>query len=309
MEGVSVNIPKLAARIKAISKGFNNNAPATNFNVAQEPLFRSMRPFIRAVALTTQTADPAYWKSAGIRMEDPADFKACLERVKDKTKVLGQGYYGKVFNVPVDKCIKHVPSGVKRIGVKVESIKPDVDENQTPDRLREVTMIAKKAGDLQIGPKMYDSFVTVGDDGLVQIIKVFEIIDGTSWMNTEWKSEKAKKTALEQVDKLIHKMNKAGIIHHDLHSGNVMVSKTGKIYIIDFDLAKLVENEESERIAGFTGLNGWGPKGVLSDKGMQYIYTRLIEEGAIKVNKPAKTQRVTKRNNKTKKNKSPTKSK
>jgi predicted Ser/Thr protein kinase len=303
MEAVPVNIPNLAARIKEISKKYNDNAPVNNFNIGQEPLFRSMKPFIRAVALKSQTNDPAYWASAGIRMEDPVSFKACVENVKEKTKVLGQGYYGKVFNVPANPCIKHLPKGVKHIGVKVESLKPDVDENQTPDRLKEVTMIAKKAGMLQIGPKMYDSFVTVGDDGLVQIIKVFEIIDGTSWMNTEWKSEKAKKNALEKVTKLIHQMNKAGIIHHDLHSGNVMISKTGRVYIIDFDLAKLVENEESDRLSSFTGLNSWGPKGVLSDKGIQYIYTKLIENGSIKVNNSAKTLRATKskRNNKTKK--------
>ena len=303
MEAVPVNIPKLAARIREISKGFNNNAPAPNFNIAQEPLFRSMKPFIRAITLRAQTNEPNYWKSAGIRMEDPVDFKACLERVKDKTKVLGQGYYGKVFNVPADKCIKYVPKNIKHIGVKVESIKPDGDENQTPDRLKEVTKIAKKAGELEIGPKMYDSFVTVGDDGLIQIIKVFEIIEGTSWANAEWKSDKVKKVALGQLDKLIHKMNKAGIIHHDLHAGNVMVSKTGRIYIVDFDLAKLVENEESDRLNGFTGINSWGPKGVASDKGIQYIYSKLIETGAIKVNNVAKTARATKskRNNKTKK--------
>lgn len=302
MNQAPVDIPKLAVRIQEISKGFKNNT-SVNFNVSQEPLFRTMQPFIRAIVIKNQTSNSEYWESAGIRMEDPETFKACLEKVKERTKLLGQGYYGKVFNVPTEKCIKYVPKGVKHVGVKVESIKPDGDENQAPDRLKEVTMIAKKAGDLQIGPKMYDSFVTIGDDGLVQIIKVFEIVDGTSWANTDWKTEKDKKAALEQLDKHIHKMNKAGIIHHDLHAGNVMVTKDGKVYIIDFDLAKRVENEESERLNGFTGINSWGPKGVASNKGIQYIYKKLVEEGSIKVNNSAKTSRASKskRNNKTKK--------
>ena len=236
MAQAPIDIPKLAERIQEISKGFKNNAPASNFNASQEPLYRSMQPFIRAVVIKNQTGNAEYWKSGGIRMEDPQTFKACLEKVKERTKVLGQGYYGKVFNVPTEKCIKYVPKGVKHVGVKVENIKPDGDENQTPDRLKEVTIIAKKAGDLKIGPKMYDSFVTIGDDGLVQIIKVFEIVDGKAWVNVEWETEKAKKVALEQLDVLIHKMNKAGIIHHDLHPGNVMVTKDNKVYIIDFDL-------------------------------------------------------------------------
>jgi len=303
MAQAPIDIPKLAARINEISKGFKVNDPTNNFNVSQQPLFRSMQPFIRAVVIKNQTGSPEYWESAGIRMEDPQTFKSCLEKVKDRTKVLGQGYYGKVFNVPTEKCIKYVPKGVKHVGVKVENIKPEGDENQVPDRLREVTLIAKKAGDLQIGPKMYDSFVTIGDDGLVQIIKVFEIVDGKPWAENDWKSEKEKKKALEQLDKLIHKMNKAGIIHHDLHAGNVMVTKEGKIYIIDFDLAKLVENEESERLNGFTGINSWGPKGVASNKGIQYIYKKLIEEGSIKINAKALTQKVKTQRSSTRKTK------
>lgn len=106
---------------------------------------------------------------------------------------------------------------------------------------------------------------------------------------------KPKKVALEQLDKLIHKMNKAGIIHHDLHAGNVMVSKAGRVYIVDFDLAKLVENEESDRLNGFTGTNSWGPKGIASEKGIQYIYTKLMETGAIKVNNGAKNAKNNKK--------------
>jgi tRNA A-37 threonylcarbamoyl transferase component Bud32 len=45
-------------------------------------------------------------------------------------------------------------------------------------------------------------------------------------------------------------MNTNGIIHHDIHLENVMVSKD-KVYLIDFDLAHFAKEDEKNEIKMF----------------------------------------------------------
>jgi thiamine kinase-like enzyme len=165
-----------------------------------------------------------------------------------------------------------------------------------------VTKIAKRMGELNIGPKLYDVFVTTDADDIVVIIKVFEVIDGKQWADTIWETPKAKAAAIDKLDSMIKKMNKMGVIHHDIHPGNVMVSTSGAIYIIDFDMAANVENEETRALGYFNeSRNIWKPKGAASVEGVDYIFDKLIEEGSIVLDKPkSNTKTNTKTNNKRK---------
>lgn len=286
MAAALLDIPKLLDRVKEISKTYKPPKivdPKDINEQAFDPIFVSLRENIRALVRINQISDAKYWKSAGIRVETQKAFEECMDHVKKSTKLLGEGFYGTVFKVPASPCFKNVPKGVKHIGVKVELMKPGGDNNQTPERLKIVTKIGKRAGDLKIGPKMYDAFVTIGENGNVQIIKIFEIIDGKPWAEVQWKTPKMQRAALDKLDGLIHKMNKAGIIHHDLHTNNVMVGTNGSVYIIDFDLATLIANEEEGRIGMFeTPVRwSWQETGILSDHSIKYIFDKLVEEGSI----------------------------
>ena len=286
MAAALLDIPKLLDRVKEISKTYKPPKivdPKDINEQAFDPIFVSLRENIRALVRINQISDAKYWKSAGIRVETQKAFEECMDHVKKSTKLLGEGFYGTVFKVPASPCFKNVPKGVKHIGVKVELMKPGGDNNQTPERLKIVTKIGKRAGDLKIGPKMYDAFVTIGENGNVQIIKLFEIIDGKPWADVQWKNPKMQQAALDKLDGLIHKMNKAGIIHHDLHTNNVMVGTNGSVYIIDFDLATLIANEEEGRIGMFeTPVRwSWQETGILSDHSIKYIFDKLVEEGSI----------------------------
>lgn len=277
-----LDIAKLSKRISIIAKTYN---PEVKVNGAEpgieDPLFNSLRLILQGMILNNVTAQEAYWSEAGIRMESTEAFQGCLEKIKMNTKVLGEGYFGKVFNVPVDECMKHIPAGVKRIGVKVEKLKIPFEPSQTPKRVKEVIEITKKANTLNVGPTLYDVFVIVNAAGYIQIIKCFEIIDGKSWRDTEWTPAK-KTAALKKLDAHVHTLNKAGIIHHDLHDGNVMVSQTGEVYIIDYDLARFVDFEEENIVARFNDSeNQWEPKGAASRMGTYYVFTKLVEEGSI----------------------------
>jgi predicted Ser/Thr protein kinase len=311
MPQVPLDLPKLAERIREIAQTYRPGMAIfedIEDNEESGSLFNTLSGFLRRIVLNLSAQDPIYWKAAGIRMESPEDFADCLGKIKQDAEMLGKGFYGTVYKVPTNSCLKNIPKKVTHVGVKMEILKPDYDVNQTPARLKEVTEIARQAAEIKVGPELYDFFVTVAKDGTVQIIKIFQIIEGKSWADTEWKTSAKKHAALEKLNIAIHKMNHIGIIHHDLHSGNVMVSKSGEVYIIDYDLARKVDNEESGLISEFNHEfgNPWEPKGAASTKGLKYIYNKLVEEGSIKI---AESENATKnvsisvkaKNNRTKK--------
>jgi predicted Ser/Thr protein kinase len=276
---VAIDIPRLTERIQIISKTFVPKG--SEDDEPEDAMFNVFRGLLSGLILNTMVSDPTYWTKAGVRVEDAAVFEACGKRLMENSKVLGEGYYGKVYNAPANaSCFKKVPKDLKRVGVKVEKLKSEYDKNQTPERLVEVVKIAQKAAELEIGPALYDAFVVI-DAGGTKIVKVFEIIDGKSWQDIRWISPKAKAAAIAQLDKHIHTMNKAGIIHHDLHSGNVMVGKNGRVYIIDYDLARRASMNEAGEIGTFSGQRAWEPRGIASSEGVRYIYNKLVEEGSI----------------------------
>jgi len=286
MAAPAFDIPALAKRVAEIVPTYTAAKNETiDPEIKESPLFIALRPFLRGIILNISAKDESYWRASGVRMVGRRDFAACMARVKNVARELGSGFYGKVLNVPSNPCFENIPAGVKHVGLKIENLKGEFDENQTPDRLKEVIAIGKKAGELGIGPQLYDVFVTVGSDGIVQIIKLFELIDGLSWEKTEWGGSLNKEDALDKLNAAIHTMNKAGIIHHDLHSGNVMVTRRGQVYIIDYDRAKFVDNEEASELASFKNdfSDRWNPRGAASNNGVAYVYQKLVATGAIKL--------------------------
>lgn len=293
-----LDIPKLSMRIKELAMTYKPSK-TTELDKNDES-FEALSPIIRRIVLETITKEDSYWKAAGIRTVDGTEFADCLEKVVKKGKILGEGYYGKVYDVRSNACIKNIPKGLKHVGIKIEQLKKQYNSNQRPERLLEVIEIATKAGKLGIGPHLYDAFITHDSIGNVQIVKVFEIINGNSWEHTVWKSEEKKHAAALRLSDAILKMNEAGIIHHDLHAGNVMVDKNGKVYIIDYDRAKFVKNEEKQFLADFNATfpSDWEPTGAASPAGVRFIYDSLVSEGAIKTgatNQVRKTRRASRR--------------
>lgn len=284
MSHAPVDIPALLERMRVIAKTYDPSVP---FELREDlkTIFNNFERFISGMLQTAISTQASFWKMGGIRMVDSSTVIACLKSLEAQTKPLGSGFFGSVFDVPVSRCIsditKHIPSGVKRVGIKIESLKQS-SENQSPSRVQEVFEIAKKAAGLGIGPAIYDVFVTLWDDGTVRIVKIFEIVRGTSWESTQWTSTKAKTKAARQLDAHIHTMNKAGILHHDLHSGNVMVSKTGRVYIIDFDLATFSKDEEASTMYRFNDSYSLS-KGVLSEEGVAFMFQALMDEGSLRL--------------------------
>ena len=293
---VLIDIPALSERIKIITKTYKPSADAKNRDRESD----IVRGVIRDLILRNISREASYWAESGVRMIAPVEFEKCFARIRKaaNAKVLGEGAFGKFINVSVDPCIKGLPKGLKRVGIKMEYLKHDYNPSQTPVGVSNAVKIAKKAAKLGVGPQLYDVFVAKDEKDRIMIVKVSEIIHGKTWADTEWETPEKKHEASKQLHAHIHKMNEAGIIHHDLHSGNVMVDVSGRVYIIDYDLAKFSQEEEVGVMPNFndTYNSPWEPKGVASDDGVEYVYNKLIEEGSIKLT-AAKPKNKTRKNN------------
>lgn len=299
-----LDYPRLVERIKMILsevKDFDSIPAAPEEE--QSDLMRYLNLTVSQIIFTISVALKSYWSKGGIRFEENSS--ECIDKLKANSTEVGKGAFGTVFKVKHlsgDPCIKNVPKSVKYIAMKLERISTTFDDYQTPERLKRVQKIMNKAAKLGIGPVLYDMFVTVDDStGTIFIVKVMEMIEGKSWHETTWKSDAEKKKAVHLLQKLIQTMNEGGIIHHDLHGGNVLVSKSGDISIIDFDRATLSAREENSQLYAFNDSvrQAWMPTGILSNNTTNYVLDTLIQEGSIAlpfVKKEESQQRKTRKN-------------
>ena len=294
-----LDFPGLDKRIQELLKEYKPPAIPQEF-VARDTELTSI---ISRLIYKNVTNRSKYWRAAGIEMRTDRAFTECKDKFAAVAKVIGQGAFGTMFDVPSPPCLTKIPKGVSRVAIKIEKIGEYFDFYQSPPYVMEAYKIAKKAAELDIGPKIYDVFVTLNEAGYAQIVKVQELIHGSSWENMQWKSDAQKKKAVAILEKKIVKMNKNGILHHDLHTGNVMVTKDD-VYIVDFDRANFSSEEESGQLISFN--QGRKSRWEANDPLLQYdalafVYDALLSEGSIRV-AGSKNSKNGNTNSKTRKN-------
>jgi len=285
---VAIDIPSLYEHVEVLSKDYVPSNVPTTMEFEKDSTVRTIKSMLRLIAQNVRLQDVSIWEQHGIEFMNKKDYEKCYIKISKKksTKELGKGFFGSVYNVVSDPCIKHIPKGVKHVAVKLEVINSgnEYEPNQEPERVAEVIQIYKKAHALGIAPELYACFVAKNSSGQLTIVKVSEVIEGTGWSSIDWASSGLnKEEVLADLQKKILKMNKAGIIHHDLHAGNVMVQKDGSVSILDFDRAKFVKDEEQTVLGSFNASfgNPWEPKGIASIEGINFLYDALIKKGSI----------------------------
>jgi predicted Ser/Thr protein kinase len=240
-----MDIDKITERVKESIQKFNlikdmneikDIEPSSNL---YSPLF----PFVNHVIENVLIENTSYWADTGIRIESTEDYMDCMKKIR--LKEIGRGSFGIVYKVFVNKCIKHVPKNVKVVAIKVEHLNTMY---LNPSQIKTSIAIIQKAAKLGITPQLFDVFLVKMKDKFL-LIKVYEYIEGSSWNESKF-TKQSYENALEQLNQAIHIMNTNGIIHHDLHTENVMITKN-KVYIIDFDLAQFAKEDEKNLLPMF----------------------------------------------------------
>ncbi len=270
-----MDLEKMTLHIKSILKTYKET------NVIEKPMypefFNKVRNIIHFLIITILTNQIQYWSKHGIRVESTQEFNHCLQKLTKEE--VGRGHFGVVYKVPVQTCIKHIPKHIHTVAVKVEHL----DMNyyiHTPEKIKETISIAKKAAKLKIGIQLYDVFV-VKIENEYKLVKIYEYIEGQPWGNYKFKTTKEYNQSINTLQHYITIMNKNGILHKDLHTDNVMITNSGKIYIIDFDLASYSDNFEQNDIILFYKNKTFEHS--YMDIRTNYVYNELVRQKIIKI--------------------------
>jgi len=297
-----LDFQKIEDRVEQIANSFKPvSAKSNNSNWTALP-FTPLKPMLPDILYKVVSRRPDYWKEANLKVRTDEAFMECMAKFYKTSKIIGKGAFGTMFDSPRPDCIPNIPKDVKHVAVKVEILSDYYDYYQSPAAVASAYTITKKAASLGVAPNIYDCFISVNENGMPVIIKVYELINGTAWANMEWKSEAQKNRAIADLEKKIIKMNKNGIIHHDLHTENVMVSKSNEVFIVDFDRARLVKEEELVEMPAFNERRPWSSSPshkLLGPDVLEFVYKTLLEEGSVVPSRPVSQTRKNKKEKRT----------
>jgi tRNA A-37 threonylcarbamoyl transferase component Bud32 len=277
-----LDINKLSLYVNNIVKKYNSLNKSNNVDVKKPNKNFFSDSIIKLLSLIISKEllfDKEYWNKYGIRFDESKNMQKKIKSI-EKTKIKGKGAYGSVYKVKSTIFDDLSKKNKKKfnsdyVAVKIEKLNP---KYFIINNLVNGINISKSAAKIKIAPKLYDTFVIIDNEKNVKIIKIFEYIEGDTLNNKKWNSDIEKKNIFSELKKIVHKMNKAGIIHHDLHKGNVMITKTNKIYIIDFDFSGFAENEEQIRVKY---MNNNYNNYIVNNDLLNYVYNNCIKDGII----------------------------
>ena len=158
-----------------------------------------------------------------------------------KLKKLGQGFFGRVYQVSDTVAAKIIAMGTsyRRKRPLVQRKKFDA----------EVAM-ATRMGKLGVGPEVIDHYACCRGDGKCNGVILMRRVQGTTLAEAlEKATAKQKEQIRQKLEKKIEAMHAAGVVHNDLHSGNVMVTPGRDVFLVDFGFARDVHDEKRLRAA------------------------------------------------------------
>lgn len=251
---MQVNTDVLSARIKALLKvPTDDTHAAPKRDDHRDPMFVYVLPLINGEIVRN-----------ALKSKAPVDDCDGLFKKLRTAKILGSGYSGTVFDI-----------GAKRV-VKVERVYMKPDGTVEAANVGEV---ARKMGALGVGPKVYSWQLC--DCATSSIFSVLEMekITGMSlrqWLGgnrTDAQKAKVRKALSAKVDK----MNKAGVIHSDLHDENILVDKQGVPWIIDFTFLQKKHDDNKDVLIHFDQRSRRDMEKPLA------VFKALVEEGTIQL--------------------------
>lgn len=205
------------------------NAFVARHRSSQEfKLLVSSKWFVKAVM--SRHRDMAFRQMSALDVKGRVSAKLCLDALQESERtpsLLGEGAYGSVF--------RH-PSKPGRV-LKVVDNK-NVDYSYV---LREVE-ITRAASDLGVAPRFHNAYTCCGDNYECLVMIEMDAVDQTlyEWLDKP-RPEKQMRAVLESLKRLLSTLHSNGIVHHDIHLGNVMLDKKNRVFVVDYGRANMAE--------------------------------------------------------------------
>jgi len=287
-----ININKLKIYIKEFVNNYTALHHSTSVNNSTHSTKKDSSVFskyikkiIMKLIFYILLIDPSFLKKNGLHLETDKRIVEYFSSIEKKSNIEVSNVYGNVYNVDVPSYLKNIPKNVKKISVKIENIQ---DNLQYIENLRSFTMekdICKYISDKGISPLFYDFFFIIDENGKLKWIKIYEYVEGELYTKKQWKSPLEKEKINKKIKKIAKKINQIGIIHGNINSKNVFITKKNKIYIVDFKNAMFAENYEQNRVSSFN-IN-WDnytytiDRDIVSEKMIDYVYNNVIKNKII----------------------------
>ena len=155
-------------------------------------------------------------------------------------ELLGRGGMGEVFRAFDLKL---------RVDVALKAVRPEQVESE---RARELLRREVRSAREVVSPNVCRIFDLVAEDG--QELVSMEYVDGVTLAETLRRRgplalEEAREIAAQFLAGL-EAIHQAGLVHRDFKPENVMVTRAGRVVVMDFGLAKLLASGRAESIAG-----------------------------------------------------------
>lgn len=163
----------------------------------------------------------------------PNDKGSCMKKDYTFKRDLGSGYFGEV------KLLEKDGKKYALKKIKLISSDPYLTLDMQVQAVKDEIKILEQISYLDISPKLYNYYMCKeGKDTSIYLL--MEYIEGEtleSYVKTKVVSEQLK----NKIKKVFNKLHKNGFVHLDVHRGNVMIGKNGKVYLIDFGFSKTVD--------------------------------------------------------------------
>ena len=171
-----------------------------------------------------------------VKLSRSRTLQGCLAAFDSVSSTGLEGGFGSLFRGKK----KGVTYAIKRVSLNPNEY--DLSKGLfTADMIQNEIKITKKMSDLGIGPKLYDTFVCK-PDGEPYIFFVMEYFNQNALDVYLYNGGFITPDDTKTISRLVNRMHAAGVVHTDLHPGNILVnlSPNGKLRfaISDFGLAR-----------------------------------------------------------------------
>lgn len=153
-------------------------------------------------------------------------------------EILGRGYFGEVWSAEDTELHRNVAVKIPRTeGLDTEAVSRFLREAKAAASLKHPNIVAVH----QIGCHEGFSYI------------VSELVDGSNLAEVLRHRRFTARESAEMVltiAEALHHAHESGIVHRDLKPGNILLDRSGKLYLTDFGLAKFDSGEITITVSG-----------------------------------------------------------